>query len=43
MGAPIARRLEAAGHELLVAPGGPFVFVDEIEIYKGEPDWVAAA
>ncbi|MCX7008927.1 MAG: hypothetical protein NTY53_17055, partial [Kiritimatiellaeota bacterium] len=24
----------------LVAPGGPFVFVDEIEIQQGEPDWV---
>ena len=23
----------------LVAPGGPFVFMDEIEIYQGEPEW----
>jgi hypothetical protein len=27
--------------QFLVAPGGPFVFADEIEIYKGEPDWVS--
>lgn len=27
----------------LVSPGGPFVFVDEIEIYKGEADWVNLA
>lgn len=24
----------------LIAPGGPFVFVDEIEVSKGEADWV---
>ena len=24
----------------LVTPGGPYAFVDEIEIYRGEPDWV---
>ncbi len=26
--------------QFLVAPGGPFVFADEIEIHRGEPDWV---
>ncbi|MBI5394794.1 MAG: hypothetical protein HZA91_05795, partial [Verrucomicrobia bacterium] len=25
---------------LLVTPGGPYTFVDEIEVYRGEPDWV---
>ena len=25
---------------LLVMPGGPYTFVDEIEVYRGEPDWV---
>ena len=25
---------------VLVMPGGPYTFVDEIEVYKGEPDWV---
>ena len=24
----------------LVAPGGPFVFVDEIEVFKGEAEWL---
>jgi hypothetical protein len=23
----------------LVAPGGPYVFADELEIYQGEPEW----
>ena len=24
----------------LVTPGGPYTFVDEIEVYRGEPEWV---
>lgn len=26
---------------LLVTPGGPYAFVDEIEVYRGEADWLA--
>ncbi|MCX7827474.1 MAG: hypothetical protein N2689_18240, partial [Verrucomicrobiae bacterium] len=24
----------------MVTPGGPYTFVDEIEVYRGEPEWV---
>jgi len=27
--------------QLLIDPGGPFCFVDEVEIYRGEDSWIA--
>lgn len=26
--------------KLLIDPGGPYCFVDEIEVYRGDPEWV---
>lgn len=35
-----ALRTHARYVTFLVTPGGPYAFVDEIEVYLGEPDWV---